>query len=123
MLSAGTVTAALRGPCARRRSGSAKGFQSLKPPTTDTARCGASAGGAKVTRTVPSRPGLVVLINCSLTLRRSAAPIGPAVPHCGQVADEAGPSTPAELLTLTEDPATLDDLFQGSVVVGGQGPV
>jgi hypothetical protein len=35
----------------------------LKLPTTDTAPSGSSAGSAKVTRTVPSRPGLDVLIN------------------------------------------------------------
>src|SRR6516225_5988665 len=66
MVPPGTVTAALRVPLARRRSGCAKGFQLLKSPTTDTAPSGSSAGRAKVTRTVPSRPGLVVLINCSL---------------------------------------------------------
>ena len=40
MAPAGTVTAALRVPLARRRSGWAKGFQSLKSPTTDTAPLG-----------------------------------------------------------------------------------
>src|SRR5271163_2536091 len=66
VLPAGTVTATLRVRFARRRSGWEKGFQSLKLPTTDTAPSGSSAGSAKVTRTVPSCPGLVVLINCSL---------------------------------------------------------
>src|SRR3984957_6950585 len=65
VLPAGPVTAALRVRFARRRSGWAKGSQSLKLPTTDTAPSGSSAGSAKVTRTVPSCPGLVVLINCS----------------------------------------------------------
>src|SRR5215469_14251354 len=75
MVPAGTVTAALRVPLARRRSGWAKGFQLLKSPTTDTAPQGSSAGRAKVTRTVPSRPDLVVLINCSL---RSGAGLSPS---------------------------------------------
>jgi len=67
MCGAATIAAAaLRVPLARRRSGCAKGFQLLKSPTTETAPHGSSAGRAKVTRTVPSRPGLVVLINCSL---------------------------------------------------------
>src|SRR5579872_1097295 len=66
VLPTGTVTAALRVWFARRRSGWARGFQSLKLPTTDTAPSGSSAGRANVTRTVPSRSGLVVLINCSL---------------------------------------------------------
>src|SRR5215467_206766 len=62
MVPTGTVTAALRVPFARRRSGWANGFQSLKSPTTETAPLGSSAGRAKVMRTVPFRPGLVVLI-------------------------------------------------------------
>src|SRR5215471_9742584 len=66
MVPTGTVTAALRVPFVRRRNGWAKGSQSLKSPTTDTAPTGWSAGRAKVTRTVPLRPGLFVLINCSL---------------------------------------------------------
>src|SRR5215831_15886560 len=80
MVPTGTVTAALRVPFARRRSGWAKGSQSLKSPTTDTAPKGWSAGRAKVTRPVPLRPGLVVLINCSL---RSALGHSdrPTVPH------------------------------------------
>src|SRR5215467_427206 len=82
MVPAGTVTAALRVPFARRRSGWANGSQSLKSPTTDTAPQGRSAGRAKVTRTVPVRPGLVVLINCSLhsALGHSERP---TAPHCG----------------------------------------
>src|SRR6266536_1348246 len=53
-------------PFARCCSGWAKGSQSLKSPTTDTAPPGSSTGSAKVTRTLPLRPGLAVLINCSL---------------------------------------------------------
>src|SRR5215468_7959132 len=71
MVPTGTVTAALRVPFARRRSGWANGSQSLKSPTTDTAPRGSSAGRAKVMRTVPSRPGLVVLITAISTVALS----------------------------------------------------
>jgi hypothetical protein len=62
VLPARTVTAALRVWFARLRSGWAWGFQSLKSPTTETAPPGSSMGNVNVTRTVPSRPGLDVLI-------------------------------------------------------------
>ena len=62
VLPARTVTAALRVWFARFRSGWVCGFQSLKFPTTETAPPGSSMGSANVTRTVPSRPGLDVLI-------------------------------------------------------------
>ena len=62
VLPARTVTAALRVWFARFRIGWVYGFQSLKSPTTETAPPGSSMGRANVTRTVPSRPGLDVLI-------------------------------------------------------------
>ena len=62
MLPAFTVTAALLVLLARLRSGWVCGFQSLKLPTTETAPPGSPMGRVNVTRTLPSRPGFVVLI-------------------------------------------------------------